>query len=260
MKVLQIDDSPQICEMYAEMFSAYNDSIESVNDGKSGLELIVKNDYDLILLDIRMPKYSGIDLLEDLKKQRPSELKKIVVTSLLQFNETQVKELMEFGIHSVENKPSNFPEIESLQKIVSKNRVGKKLSSIKILIIDNHLETTTRLSEFFKGKGLQTTVANDPFRGLKHIQEEQFDIILLDMNIPEFNGLQIIRMLATDEILQDQNIFILPAVFGHNNQIKELIKRDGINGLLEKSMNLDEILKTITKDFNLQKTINSEII
>ena len=103
-------------------------------------------------------------------------------------------------------------------------------------------------------------MTNDPFKGLKYIQEEQFDVILLDMYMSEFSGLQIIRMLATDEILQEQNIFILPAVFGHNNQIKELMKRDGINGLLEKSMDLDEILKTITKDFNLQKTINSETI
>jgi CheY-like chemotaxis protein len=246
--------------MYADMFTASSDSIESVNDGKTGLELVVKNDYDLILLDIRMPKYSGIDFLQDLKEQRPSELKKIVVASLLQFNETQVKELMEFGIHSVENKPSTFPQIESLQKIVSKNRAGKKLSSIRILIIDDQSETTTKISKFFKSKGFQTTVTNDPFKGLKYIQEEEFDVILLNMYMPEFSGLQIIRMLATDEILQEQNIFILPAVFGHNNQIKELIKRDGISGFLEKSMDLDEILKTITKDFNLQKAINSEII
>ena len=257
MKVLQIDDSPQICEMYADMFTAYSDSIESVNDGKAGLELVVKKEFDLILLDIRMPKYSGIDFLKDLKKRRPSELKKIVVTSLLQFDQAQVKELMEFGIHSVENKPSTFPQIESLQKIVSKNRAGKKLSSIRILIIDVQPETTKKISEFFRSKSFQTIVTNDPYRGLKYIQEEEFDIILLDMYMPDFSGLQIIKMLATDEILQDQNIFILPTVFGHNNQIKELIKKDGINGFLEKSMDNDEILKTITKDFNLQKIINS---
>ena len=111
MKVLQIDDSPQICEMYADMFTADGNTIKSVNDGKEGLEIVIKNDYDLILLDIRMQSYSGMDFLQDLKEQRPSELKKIVVTSMLQFNETQVKELMNFGIHSVEKKPSNFQQL-----------------------------------------------------------------------------------------------------------------------------------------------------
>jgi hypothetical protein len=61
-------------------------------------------------------------------------------------------------------------------------------------------------------------------------------------------------MLATDEKLQDQNIFILPARFGHNKQTLELLKRDGINGFLEKSMDLNEILQTVTGDFNLQET------
>jgi len=46
------------------------------------------------IVQINMPKYSGMDLLGDLKKQRPSELKKVVVTSVLKFSATQIKELV----------------------------------------------------------------------------------------------------------------------------------------------------------------------
>ena len=116
MKVLQIDDSKEICGVYADMFEADNHTFNSVNDTKEGLELVKKNDYDLILLDMCMPKYDGIDFLHDLKKQRPSELKKVVITSVLQFNESQVKKLMEFGIHAVEEKPRDFKQLETLQR------------------------------------------------------------------------------------------------------------------------------------------------
>lgn len=116
MKVLQIDDSQEICGLYSDMFEVDNHSFESVNEGKKGLELVTKNDYDLILLDMCMPKYSGMDFLRDLKKQRPSELKKIVVTSVLQFNTTQTKELMKFGVHSVEEKPKDLQQLERIQK------------------------------------------------------------------------------------------------------------------------------------------------
>ena len=259
MKVLQIDDSPQICEMYAAMFTADSSTIKSVNDGKTGLELVLKNDYDLILLDIRMPEYDGRDFLQDLKEQRPSELKKIVVTSLLQFDQTEIKDLMEFGIHSVERKPSNFQQIETLQKNVFKNRSEKMLNSMRILIIDDTPETTTMLSKFFNSKGFQTTVTNDPWKGFKFIQDEQFDVILLDISMPELSGLQIIGLLATDEILKDQNIFLFSANFGHDNQIKDLLRRDGISGCLKKPMDLNEILKIITKNFNVQKITTPEI-
>jgi CheY-like chemotaxis protein len=254
VRILHIDDSPEICKLYSDMFTAQNNSIKNVNDGREGLVLVLKNDYDLILLDMCMPKYSGMDFLRDLKEQRPSELKKIVITSLLHFNEAHVKGLMQLGIHSVEEKPTYIQEMEILQKNVSQN-MGK--ISMRILIIDDSLETTTMLSEFFKSKGFQTVVTNDPWEGLKRIQQERFDVILLDIVMPVFNGLQIIATLASEEILQDQNIFIYSANFGHDTQIKDLLRRDGINGCLKKPMDLNEILETITKKFELEKTITS---
>jgi len=257
VKILHIDDSPEICQLYSDMFTDDNHSFKSVNDGKEGLDLVLHNNYDLILLDMRMPKYGGMDFLHDLKEQRPSELKKIVVTSVLQFNKDQVKGLRKFGVHSVEEKPIHFQQLEKLQKNLSQNEEKAMFHSWRILIIDDNQETTTMLSEFFKSKGFQTVVSNDPWEGLKRIQQERFDVILLDIVMPEFNGLQIIASLATEEILQDQNIFIYSAHFGHDNQIKDLLRRDGINGCLKKPMDLNEILETITKKFELQKTITS---
>ncbi len=114
--VLQIDDCPEICKMYTDMFTSFYHSITSVTSGKEGLDLVIKNDYDLILLDMFMPKYSGVQFLLDLKDQRPSELKKVVVLSLLDFNESQVKEFLKFGISSVEEKPSDLQSLVEIQK------------------------------------------------------------------------------------------------------------------------------------------------
>ncbi len=257
MKILHIDDSPEICQLYSDMYIDDNHSYKSVNDGKEGLDLVLHNDYDLILLDMCMPKYGGMNFLHDLKEQRPSELKKIVVTSVLQFNKDQVKGLREFGVHSVEEKPVHLQQLEKLQKNLSQNEEKAMFHSRRMLIIDDNPNTTTMLSEFFNSNEFQTVVINDPWEGLKRIQQEQFDVILLDMVIPEFSGLQIIAMLATDEILQDQNIFIYSANFGHDNQIKDLLRRDGINGCLKKPMDLNEIFETITKKFDLQKITSS---
>jgi len=116
VKILHIDDSPEICELYENMFTLYHHSVKSVNSGKEGLELALKNDYDLILLDIDMPDYTGVQFLRDLKNKRPSELLKVVVLSVLKFSKTEVKKLLKFGIHSVESKPSDFQTIMDLQR------------------------------------------------------------------------------------------------------------------------------------------------
>ena len=116
MKVLQIDDSTEICRLYSDMFEVDNHTFESVDNGRKGLKLVTTKDYDLILLDVYMPNYSGMDFLRDLKKQRPSELRKVVVTSILQFNESQEKELKKLGVHAIEEKPKNLQQLERIQK------------------------------------------------------------------------------------------------------------------------------------------------
>ena len=119
-------------------------------------------------------------------------------------------------------------------------------SIMKILVVDDDKQTTSMLSKFFNYEGHSTVVTNDPMEGLRHIQQDKFDVILLDISMPEFNGLNIIKILATNEILKDQNIFIFSGVDYYENQIKDMLTRDGINGFLKKPIELDKLLTTIT--------------
>ena len=118
MEILQIDDSTVICDLYLDMLDSRGHSVNSANDGREGLELVLKNNYDLILLDLCMPDYSGMDFLADLKTQRPSELKKVIVISRLEVNDSQIVDLTEFGIHSIQTKPSDLVNLEDPQKLV----------------------------------------------------------------------------------------------------------------------------------------------
>ena len=116
MDILHVDDSPEICQLYADMLSIDNHKVESINDGREGLELALKKDYDLILLDVCMPKYSGMEFIYDLKAKRPSEIKKVIVVSVLELNQSQQKELLKLGIHSIEEKPSTIQKLEIIKK------------------------------------------------------------------------------------------------------------------------------------------------
>jgi len=117
---------------------------------------------------------------------------------------------------------------------------------MKILVIDDDEQTTTMLSKFFNAKGFQTTVTNDPMEGLKHIRKEQFDVILLDITMPVITGIGVIELLAGEETLQKQNIFIFSGTTLPEIQLKNLLRRDGVNGFLKKPMGPDELLKAIT--------------
>jgi len=117
---------------------------------------------------------------------------------------------------------------------------------MKILIVDDNKETTSMLSKFLNYKGHQIAVSNDAMEGLSIIKKEKYDVILLDINMPIISGFNFIDILATDETLKDQNIFIFSAQSFHDIHIKNLLRKDGVNGVLKKPMKLDEILTAIT--------------
>ncbi len=63
-KLLIIDDEKAIRGALREILEYEGYSIEEASDGEQGLELVTKNDYDVVLCDIRMPKIEGLDLLQ----------------------------------------------------------------------------------------------------------------------------------------------------------------------------------------------------
>jgi DNA-binding NtrC family response regulator len=63
-KLLIIDDEKAIRGALRDILEYEGYAIEEASDGEQGLELVTKNDYDVVLCDIRMPKIEGLDLLQ----------------------------------------------------------------------------------------------------------------------------------------------------------------------------------------------------
>ena len=140
-------------------------------------------------------------------------------------------------------------ESNSSQTAVScmQNKSEKpNVKQMKILVIDDNEQTTTMLSKYFNAKGHTVTVTNDPMEGMNQIRKEQFDVILLDITMPVVSGIGVIELLAGDDTLQNQNIFIFSGILLPEIQLKNLLRRDGVSGFLKKPMELDKLLKAIT--------------
>ena len=121
MKILHVEDTPEISKIFSEILETSGYDFDSILDGRAGLELAVNKDYDLILLDICMPKFSGVDFLLDLKHRRASELSKVVIVSALEMTYSQEQELMNLGIRSILRKPI------SIQALLSEIEQEKRL-------------------------------------------------------------------------------------------------------------------------------------
>ena len=72
-KILVIEDESAIRRVLVKILSEENDTYEvaEAEDGLAGIEMVKKEDYDLVLCDIKMPKMDGVEVLEAAKKIKP---------------------------------------------------------------------------------------------------------------------------------------------------------------------------------------------
>jgi len=72
-KILIIEDEAAIRRVLVKILSEENESyqLEEAEDGQKGLDMIKKNDYDLALCDIKMPKMDGVEVLQASRKIKP---------------------------------------------------------------------------------------------------------------------------------------------------------------------------------------------
>jgi len=113
MRILHIDDHHEISAIFSDILALKNHDFESTTDGREGIELVMKNNYDLILLDMCMPNYSGLDFLLDLKNKKPAEIRKVIIITSLNLDEYQTRFLTDLGVCSIQHKPISVKSLLS---------------------------------------------------------------------------------------------------------------------------------------------------
>lgn len=115
MKVLIVDDNESMTEVVKDFFELENIECNSVNDGREALIEIQNNNYDLILLDIAIPEYSGLDILNELKRQC-IENKNIVIFTASVFKDEDAEKFLEIGVKEVCLKPISLEKLEAIKQ------------------------------------------------------------------------------------------------------------------------------------------------
>ncbi|WP_204137343.1 response regulator [Halomicronema sp. CCY15110] len=69
MKVLFVEDDPYTCELIAGILDTNRYAVDIVADGETGLEMAIQWPYDLILLDVMLPKLNGIEVCRQLRSR-----------------------------------------------------------------------------------------------------------------------------------------------------------------------------------------------
>jgi DNA-binding response OmpR family regulator len=97
-KIFIVEDDPFLVDIYVTKFEEKGYSVEAVRDGEEALGVIEKRDFDIIILDINLPKMSGWDVLRKLRENNKSQESKVIILSNAVLEEDSKRMMDEFGV------------------------------------------------------------------------------------------------------------------------------------------------------------------
>lgn len=135
MKILLIEDDPNITSLLKRGLSELDHIIECSSDGEEGEYLATINSYDIIILDWMLPSKDGIDILKSLRNK--AILTPILMLTAKGDSEDIIKGL-ETGSDDYISKPFNFDELKArIESLYRRNSYRyKKLITINDITID----------------------------------------------------------------------------------------------------------------------------
>jgi DNA-binding NtrC family response regulator len=128
--ILVIDDEVDICSFLHDVFTAEGYTVSTASDPEEGIQMVEKLKPDLVLLDLKMPGMSGIDVLREIKKIDES-IAVIIMTGFGTMDTARAA--MRLGAFDYITKPFDLPHLRALVKDALAYTIGSYVEQLKSL-------------------------------------------------------------------------------------------------------------------------------
>lgn len=117
---------------------------------------------------------------------------------------------------------------------------------MRLLLLDDNHEITEAISVYCDAKkDIDCHVIDNGQQGLEAIRNEKYDLILLDLAMPEFSGWDVIKSLKQDRLIESRNIVIFTA--SSDPMIVEQMRNTGVKDIFKKPSSLEDLTELIEK-------------
>jgi CheY-like chemotaxis protein/signal transduction histidine kinase/CHASE3 domain sensor protein len=257
-KLLIVEDNRQQNNAIRELIGNGDVKSFSAYAGMEAFEMMQKEKFDCIIIDLGLPDMSGIELLEkikanqelnkipvivytgkDLNKEEATRLRKLANTVVLKTANSKERLLDEtiLFLHRVE---SNLPK-EKQQIIRKLHKSDEVLKNKKVLIVDDDMRNIYSLTNALEEEGLVCLTAENGRAAIDMLKEQpDMDIVLMDVMMPEMDGYE-----ATQEIRKMGEFGKLPVIALTAKAMKgdrEKCLEAGMSDYIAKPVNIDQLL------------------
>ncbi len=116
----------------------------------------------------------------------------------------------------------------------------------KVLIVDDQKDILTSVGMLVEGEGYKAKTASNGKQALAMLKKESFDLVLLDVLMPEMSGREVLQKIRADPKLKNQKVAFL-TVIQLSETGKDIVKKLKPNAYFQKPINVADFRKRLKK-------------
>jgi two-component system, sensor histidine kinase and response regulator len=267
LRVLVVDDNASSRESLWTMLSMFGFTVYSVSSGSKALQEIQdslshQKPFHLVLIDWFMPDLNGLETVELIKKNIPvAKLPKILFlgpsNKVDKFNSSDAS----VGVDAYLSKPINcsilFDAImEVFGQSVTKSFRGsrgkidlseiiKLIGGARVLLVEDNAINQQVASEILESIGLIIEVAENGVEAVRMVSEAEYDVVLMDIQMPEMDGHTATQRIRADERFAKLPIIAMTAHAMAGDREKSIAS--GMNDHVSKPIDKKKLFAALTK-------------
>jgi PAS domain S-box-containing protein len=266
LKVLVVDDNATSREILQDILESFSFEVFLAASGKEALEEIERADtdqpFELVVMDWKMPGMDGLEASRRIKNHR--KLRKIpaIVLVTAYGREEVMRQADDIGLDGFLLKPVNSSvmfdaimqalgkEVQNVSRPSRKEETSAEdlhaLSGARVLLVEDNEINQQVAQEILQGARLKVTVANNGQEGVDAVMQTQYDVILMDIQMPVMDGYTATRQIRNlKSEIRDVPIIAMTAHAMAGDEQKSL--EAGMNGHVTKPIDPVQLFAALQK-------------
>lgn len=235
-KILILENEKEMARLYAKCLKARGYDAELAFDGVEGLEKLKDMQPDLILLDLTMPRMSGLEFYQHICGLHDRPKYPVLVLTGRADLETLFKDCQVDGFII---KPFDAGRlVKEVNVIIDKHYSHNTDGAVKrVMVVDNEPDSAQKVREVFVNAGYKVDVSANGTVGIEMIMADPPDLAVISLSLTDLAGdLVILRMQQMVKTRKTNALLYVKRNFKHDKTILEhFARKTGVKVMLEYS-------------------------
>lgn len=225
-QILLVEDSRPQALMLADILQKAGWDVVHAETAEMALESFSRATPDLILIDFYLPGVRGDELCRQIRMRIDTRLVPIIILTSDPAQEVELRGLDSGADDFLSKSAENDVLILRIRSLMSKAKghadpvsaPNPDVQSVRVLAVDDSLTYLAYLTQQLQSEGYQVETANGGKAALERIENEEFDCVLVDLVMPEMDGIEVCTQINALRARAKKSVMVLMLTALEDNQ------------------------------------------